>query len=123
MSRNEFREAVFQRDHNKCVICSKPAVDPHHILDRKLFKDGGYYLDNGASLCTSCHWDAEQCKLSCETIRQAAKIARIVLPPGLSPDHSYDKWGNTLGPEVHLAERDFCTVDVAGSIPVWASKI
>lgn len=34
-----------------CVFCKKPATEVHHILDRKLFDDGGYYENNGASVC------------------------------------------------------------------------
>jgi len=58
LSRTEFREGVFERDKLKCVICGAPAVDAHHIIERRLFPDGGYYLDNGSSLCGDCHMKA-----------------------------------------------------------------
>ncbi|MEI6950460.1 HNH endonuclease [Paraflavisolibacter sp. H34] len=93
LTRDQFREAVFQRDHHKCVICGEPGVDAHHILDRKLFADGGYYLDNGATLCSRHHWDAEKCILTVEQIRLAAGIMTIILPPYLLPETIYDKWG------------------------------
>ena len=32
-------------------------VDAHHIMDRRLWKDGGYYLSNGAALCSKHHLD------------------------------------------------------------------
>lgn len=51
LTRDDFREFVFKRDNHKCVVCGEPAVDAHHILERRLFHDSGYYLDNGASLC------------------------------------------------------------------------
>ncbi len=51
MTRDDFRNAVFARDNHRCVICGEPAKDAHHILERRLFPDGGYYLNNGASLC------------------------------------------------------------------------
>ena len=94
LTRDDFREFVFRRDDHKCVICHEPAVDAHHILERRLFSDGGYYLDNGASLCAKHHILAEQTVLECEEIREAAGITEIVLPEHLYTDERYDKWGN-----------------------------
>lgn len=94
MIRDEFREAVFKRDNHRCVVCKSVAVDAHHILERKLFEDGGYYLDNGASLCGDCHYKAETTELSCERIREAAGITNVVLPSDFEPSYRYDKWGN-----------------------------
>ncbi len=98
LTRDEFRNSVFERDKHKCVVCAKPAADAHHIIERRLFDNGGYYLENGASLCTECHWLAEQTVLSCEEIREKAGIEKVVLPPQLYRDHSYDKWGNLILP-------------------------
>lgn len=74
MDRTTFRTRVFSRDRHQCVICGAPAVDAHHILDRKLFTDGGYAVDNGSSLCAECHIAAEKTTLSVETIRNACGI-------------------------------------------------
>lgn len=68
LTRDEFREGVFKRDNHKCVICGKPAQDAHHIMEKRLFDNCGYYLDNGASLCGKHHIEAEQTILSCEKI-------------------------------------------------------
>ena len=43
LTRDQFREGVFKRDNHKCVICRAPAVDAHHIIERRLWTDGGYY--------------------------------------------------------------------------------
>lgn len=94
LTRDEFREGVFKRDDHKCVICKKPAQDAHHIIERRLWPDGGYYLDNGASLCGACHILAEKTVISVEEIRIAAGVRKIIVPPHLYPDHRYDKWGN-----------------------------
>ncbi len=94
--RNDFRKLVFERDHHKCIICDNQAQDVHHIIDRKLFDDGGYYVDNGASLCSNCHIQAEKCLLSVETIREKAGIIDIILPEGMSPEKRYDKWGQIM---------------------------
>lgn len=100
LTREQFRDGVFARDGHRCVICPAPAADAHHIIERRLFDDGshGYYLDNGASLCAEHHLRAEQTTLSCEEIRAAAGITRVVLPPQLYGDAAYDKWGNPILP-------------------------
>lgn len=94
LTREEFRSAVFDRDDHKCVICGNPAVDPHHIMERKLWPDDGYYIDNGASLCEECHRKAEDSTFSPDDIREAAGIANVILPPQLPVGGQYDKWGN-----------------------------
>ena len=42
LTRDNFRESVFDRDNHKCVFCDKHAKDAHHIMERRLFNDGGY---------------------------------------------------------------------------------
>ena len=79
LSRDQFREGTFTRDKHLCVICKKPAQDAHHIIERRLWDDGGYYLDNGASLCGPCHIKAEQTTLSVEEIREN-NYKKILLP-------------------------------------------
>lgn len=94
MNRDDFRNRVFNRDNHKCVICGKQGQDAHHIIERRLFNDGGYYLDNGATLCGIHHIEAEQTILTCEEIRDKAGIENIILPEHLYSDTRYDKWGN-----------------------------
>jgi len=100
LSRNEFREGVFRRDNYKCVICGAEGKDAHHILERRLFKGaeelGGYFLENGSTLCEEHHILAENTSLSCETIRKACGISHIILPKHLDSYYQYDKWGNIL---------------------------
>lgn len=100
LTRDEFREGVFKRDNHKCVICGEPAKDAHHIIERRLFDNGGYFLSNGASLCQVHHIEAEQTTLSCEEIRLATGIKEVVLPLHLynDNDYTYDKWGNIIMP-------------------------
>lgn len=98
LSREQFREQVFARDKYKCVFCPLPAVDAHHILERRLFPDGGYYLNNGASVCADHHLRCEMTKLSVEDVRRAAGITVAALPPHLYADQVYDKWGNPVLP-------------------------
>jgi hypothetical protein len=98
LSRDEFREKVLARDNHKCVICSDLAADAHHIIDRRLWADEGYYLDNGASLCPPCHIKAETTVLSCEELRSKAGILKPLIPSELGYDETYDKWGNVILP-------------------------
>jgi len=96
LTRDQFREGVFARDKNTCVHCGLPGVDAHHIIERRLFPDGGYVLNNGVTLCTLCHISAEATTISCETLRHDAGITEAVLPPHFFPDGFYDKWGNQI---------------------------
>ena len=96
LTRDKFREEVFTRDKFKCVFCDKPAVDAHHILERRLWPDGGYYLENGASVCSEHHLACERTAISVEDVRHAAAITKIVVPEHFYDDHVYDKWGNPV---------------------------
>jgi hypothetical protein len=100
LTRDAFREAVFARDRHACVVCGKPAVDAHHIVERRLWPDSGYYLSNGASVCGDCHLRAESTEISCDDLRRRCGIQRVILPPHLYADaeQPYDKWGNPILP-------------------------
>jgi len=114
LTRDQFREAVFARDGHKCVICGydprgmgaagRAGLDAHHIMERRLWPDGGYYLDNGATLCSrqdaypSCHLHAEQTAISPYELCQRIGVTRLLLPPHLYTDAEYDKWGNVVLP-------------------------
>lgn len=96
LSRDDFREGVFKRDNYKCVFCDKPAQDAHHILERRLWPDGGYYLENGASVCGEHHLACERTTISVEQVREAAGITRILVPDQFYPEQPIDKWGNYI---------------------------
>jgi hypothetical protein len=94
--RDQMREATFARDGGRCVLCGAPAVDAHHIIERRLWSDGGYHLDNLASVCEDCHMACEQTIYTVEAVREAAGIERVVLPEHMYSDVRYDKWGNVI---------------------------
>lgn len=98
LTRDEFREGVFARDGHRCVVCDAAAVDAHHIVERKLWPDGGYYMDNGASVCEVHHLQAESTEISCDDLRQRCRIDRVHLPDHFCPDEVVDKWGNPILP-------------------------
>lgn len=96
MTREEFKETVFDRDRHKCVVCDEPAIDAHHLFERRLWSEGGYEIDNGVSLCELHHIQAEQTILSVDTLRELAGITEVILPDKLETGHEYDKWGNII---------------------------
>lgn len=107
LSRTAFREAVLARAHGRCVVCAQahgpqgwdcapPAADAHHIMERRLWPDGGYYLRNGAAVCEEHHLACERTDLSVEEVAEAAGITHVMLPPHLYRDLVYDKWGNVI---------------------------
>lgn len=96
LSRDDFREAVLGRDNFTCVFCDCPATDAHHIIERRLWPDGGYYINNGASVCGAHHYECEQTRISVEDVRLACGITRVIVPPHLYADQPYDKWGNPV---------------------------
>jgi 5-methylcytosine-specific restriction endonuclease McrA len=65
--RDAFRESCFTRDKHSCALCgfqSTPEkatgeLDAHHISPREQMPNGGYVADNGISLCSDCHIEAE----------------------------------------------------------------
>ena len=61
LTRDEFRNLCFERANGMCCIpgCNCKGDDAHHIMDRKLWSDGGYYLSNAASVCNKHHIDCE----------------------------------------------------------------
>lgn len=101
LTRDQFREAVFARDGYKCVFCGKTAeqtpegkLDAHHIVERRLWSDGGYYLDNGATVCEKHHLDCERTVIPLENVRHYAGITKIIVPDQFYPEQPIDKWGN-----------------------------
>ena len=56
LTREEFRNEVFERDNYTCVFCDKPAIDAHNILERRLWGETlGVFKINGASVCGEHH--------------------------------------------------------------------
>lgn len=102
LNRTQFREAVFNRDRHTCVLCGSPGQDAHHIMERRLFTEphefGGYFLENGATVCGPCHLLCESTDISVETVRQAAGINQIIIPDHFYESQMYDKWGNIILP-------------------------
>lgn len=101
LSRDDFRNGVFARDQHKCVVCGVGGkLDAHHIIERRLFQApeelGGYFLDNGASVCEEHHLACEYTTISVPEIREHAGITNAIVPSHLYDEFEYDKWGNIV---------------------------
>lgn len=98
--RRNFRNAVFTRDKYTCVTCGKKftpeqvetELDAHHITDRNQIINGGYVMENGASLCKECHMKAEEFH----------RTGKSIL--GFSPEDLYSKIGSSLEMATKAAE-------------------
>ena len=97
LSRDDFREAVFARDGQRCAVCAAPAVDAHHVIERKLWFDGGYSFRMGLP--------------SAATVTSRPSRPRFVRRPPAAlwhhggdaarssePRRILDKWGNPILP-------------------------
>jgi len=96
LTRDQFREGVLSRDGHRCVFCGQPAQDAHHVIERRLWPDGGYYLDNGASVCAEHHLQCETTELSVEDVRLAAGIHTVHVPDQFYPEQPITKWGDYI---------------------------
>lgn len=98
LSRKDFRELALRRDDGRCVLCGAPATEVHHLLERRLFPEGGYRLGNAASVCGECHRRCERTEISVEELRAASGIVIKVLPEEFYPEEIYTKWGDPVLP-------------------------
>jgi hypothetical protein len=77
-------------------------LDAHHVIERRLFtspdETGGYFIDNGATVCEDCHLLCEQTVHSVEDVLDRIGVKRPVLPSYFYDDSQYDKWGNIVMP-------------------------
>ena len=96
LTREQFKEQVFKRDKHICIFCSKAATSAHHIIERKLWTDGGYYLNNGASVCDEHHWSVERTDITVQEVWEKLGVKEPFLPPNFDESLNYDKWGNIL---------------------------
>lgn len=105
LTRDEFRQQVLARDNYRCVACGllTDKLDAHHIVERRLFDNGGYFVENGVALCdlgwAGCHMLAEETLLTCEELREKAGIKQVIIPGHFYADQNYDKWGDIIHPD------------------------
>ena len=111
LTREEFKKQIFGKTNGKCCVpgCDLDAVDAHHIMDRKLWTDGGYYISNGTALCSKHHLDAERGLI---TPIQCLEYMGINLNDIRTPDKLIEKYKDK--------DYDFYTLAMeAGIINKW----
>lgn len=100
--RQNFRDAVFDRDGHKCKFCNETEnLDAHHITNRDEMPNGGYVKENGISLCPKHHQIAEDAYWW-QTNSSFHKSHFI----GFNPDDLYKKIGSSF----EEAERKSFTI-------------
>lgn len=105
LTRDQFRAQALERDGHRCVWCGRTdrPLDVHHIIERRLFRRGGYLLENAATLCDDrtdgCHTRAEQTLISPDDLRERIGITTVALPEALYHDVAYTKWGDMIHPD------------------------
>ncbi len=96
-NRQKFRDEVFSRDNNNCIVpwCNRNADDAHHIIERKLWENGGYIPENGASVCNHHHRYAEENHIPPQAFYMWAGIGidEIKLPKRIRTK-DINKWGD-----------------------------
>lgn len=55
-----YQEQVFIRYNHKCVRCLRKAQVVHEMLPKSLYYEWWKDIDNGVSLCISCHFWAHR---------------------------------------------------------------
>lgn len=109
LTRQGFKEYALGLRAGKCCIpgCAEDMVDAHHIVDRKLFSNGGYYPSNCAPVCSHHHIECENGAIRPDQLIKWLGIPYdgIVKPDKVEwvTDEQYreliiegfiDKWGN-----------------------------
>lgn len=66
----EWREAVFKRDAYICQMCHQTGgkLNAHHIKSWKDYPELRYVIDNGLTLCSSCHKEVHSPKKSASCV-------------------------------------------------------
>ena len=58
---NQWSKTIKKRDGNKCQTCSsKENLNAHHILHRKHYPKLSFNINNGITLCNTCHLKVHQ---------------------------------------------------------------
>lgn len=96
-SRQSFRTSVFEREDNQCIVpwCDEDADDAHHIIERDLWSDGGYILQNGVGVCNHHHQYAEANVIPPQSFWMWIGIDEPVLPESVET-WQVNKWGREL---------------------------
>lgn len=129
MSRRDFRELCVERDNQQCVVpwCDEPVLqspdkkgEVHHIIERKLWENGGYIEDNGASVCNYHHRLAENDIIPPQAFWMWIGIENPPLPDDVS-SMGVDKWGQSIEMPPWKEHRDIIKYPSTRHLP-WSHE-
>lgn len=113
--REQFRLQVAKRDGGMCKVpwCdehvspdpSKPG-DQHHIIERNLWDDGGWFPDNGVNVCPEHHQLAEEDEIPPQAFWLWAGVDAPQVPACVE-SQAVDKWGKPFETPPHESLRDY----------------
>jgi len=115
MTREEFREECVYRDYGECIVpgCdAEVTADPdgpgevHHIIERKLWEDGGYFPANGASVCNPHHRLAEENIIPPQAFWRWVGTNAPTIPEQCD-SIDIDKWGESLESPAWQEHREY----------------
>lgn len=123
LERPDFRRRCVERDGGECVVpyCStEVSADPeepgdqHHIIERALWDDGGWYPGNGATVCDYHHHRAERGIIPPQAFWRWLGVEPLT-PAGLA--HDIDKWGEPREAPPWDEHRDYIKYPSTGHLP------
>jgi hypothetical protein len=84
----EWREEVFIRDNYTCQACGKTKcyIEPHHIKSKQVHPELVYKIDNGITLCKTCHRMIHKLVPSNQVIKISEYPISILLAPNILKD-------------------------------------
>ena len=141
MSRRDFRDRCVSRDGGECVIptCDREVTsspdgsgEVHHIIERKLWDDGGYLPKNGVCVCNKHHRLAENNVIPPQAFwRWTEQTNEVLLPEEVagqpirtdlrSNKKDVDKWGKALEYPSWQALRDYIKYPSTRHLP-WSHE-
>ena len=110
LTRDDFKRLCMERDNQKCRLCGfDKDLSVHHIIERKLWSDGGYYISNGITVCPRCHIQVEGCFVMPSVLWEKIGVKlhdvenlSYLYPDGcFELDTAYDKWMQEILYEGH----------------------
>lgn len=123
LERHEFRQKALKRDNNTCIVpwCSEEADEVHHIIERSLWTDEGYYMGNAASVCNPHHKMAENNHIPPQAFWRWIN-ENPVTPEDLSQD--INKWGEEFETPPHQDLREYIKYPSTRHLPFsnWGDK-
>lgn len=135
MSRESFRRQCVERDGGECLVPSCEATvtaepseagEVHHIIERKLWQDGGYIPENGACVCNKHHRYAEENVIPPQAFWRWIGVENPPLPEDpvgreAVMDSDVDKWGKPLPSPAWQEHREYIKYPSSRHLP-WSHE-